>query len=261
MHYYTLHFIPGLSDFVISELNDKFPSRFKIIKLDKQSGTIDIDSDVEFIEEFRILKSCTGIAKNQRRLALDKPIWRKNFVPAGINPSLAWCMCKFAKLDSESIVLDPFCGGGTLGITAGVEFGIKKSILSDISEKATQATIQNLRELKYLQQTGRLENVKTTFNAFVCGIDKLNLKKEKITHITTNPPYGIRVGDHKRNVKIYQSLARLASESLHEHGTIVLISQEKELVKKLFKNFILGGSFDVKSGGLYLRVSKFVKVK
>jgi len=57
-------------------------------------------------------------------------------------PKLAKIMLNLA--DNRGIVLDPFCGSGTILLMAG-ELGFKKIIGADISEKAVQDSIENLK--------------------------------------------------------------------------------------------------------------------
>jgi len=240
-------------------LLDKFGRLVSILNRDNDKNTIEIASEIEYLECFRVIKSAIRVTKDKRCIALDKPLWRRCFSPAGINPSLAWCMCKFAGLDYSSVIIDPFCGSGTIGITAGFEFGVKKVFMSDISEKSINTTIENLRQAGRLLRSKQLKKVKTSFKAFVSDIKNLNFGQNKFTHIITNPPYGLRSGKHLDNTKIYKTLACFASKYLDDSGLCILISQEKRLVLKVFNEFNLVDSFDVSSGGLHLKVWKFAR--
>lgn len=252
---YKFDFLPGLKQFVVEELTEKFgKENIEIIRFSQEN--IIVRANVNFIEDFRTIKSAKTVSKGNRTIALDKPLWRRYFVHAGLNPSLAWCMCKYGQVNNESLVLDPFCGSGIIGLIAAAEFRAISVHLSDKSGSAIDVAKKNLSLLKVLK-SNKKEFLTHDINIFQSAISKLNFGKNKFSHIITNPPYGLRTGSHKNNIEIYRNLRELTEKYLSEHGCLVLVSQEKKLTESIFSYFKMKGKFDVESGGLKLRVWKY----
>ena len=76
------------------------------------------------------------------------------------------------------------------------------------------------------------------------------MNKQNIDKIITNLPFGIRVGTHEQNVFLYSSFEKLANKLLRKKGQIVLLSQEKTLVRNTFKNWKVKSVLRVDEGGL-----------
>ncbi len=221
---YRLQFLKGTSEFVLEELLEKYP---KAEILENDSLSISFSSEENNIEVFRNLYSPTHIEDSTGKiLNLSRRQWRKGFVPAGINPSLAYILCMIAKLNKEDILLDPFCGSSVIPITALKYFGIKRVICSDISSKAIHASRKNF------EATGIEEN---RYKLFKSDIRDVKLSKRNIDKIVSNLPFGIRVGEHGNNMEIYKSLELLAKKLLRKKGFLVLLTQEKKLLREIFK--------------------------
>jgi 23S rRNA G2445 N2-methylase RlmL len=213
---YKLKFLKGTSEFVCQELQDKY-SDIEIIK--KNELEIVFKSKQENVEDFRDLYTPTHIEDcTKRQLNLSRRDWRKGFVPAGINPSLAYILCMVAKLEKEDILLDPFCGSSVIPITALKYFGIKRVICSDISGKAIHTSRENF------EAAGIEED---RYKLFKSDISDIKLTKRNIDKIVSNLPFGIRVGEHNNNIEIYKSLELLAKKLLRKKGLLVLLTQEK----------------------------------
>ena len=239
---YKLRFLTGTSEFVSCELKEKYPG---IEIIERNESEILFKSEEDNIEKFRNLYSPTHIEDNKGKIInLTRREWRKEFVPAGINPSLAYILCMVAKLKEEDILLDPFCGSSVIPITALKYFNIKRVICSDISSKAISASEKNFK-------TAGIEEGR--YKLFRSDIKDIKLSKRNIDKIVTNLPYGIRVGDHSGNIETYKSLELLSKKLLRKKGLLVLLTQEKKLVQETFKK----EEWDIKSlarvneGGLF----------
>lgn len=248
MQKYILEIIPGTKNFVQEELIKKFPT---VENLDVRSKEISFDSDVEDVDDFRILKSPLSILKvhgPQRNLYRRK--WKIENAAAGINPALAYILCQIAKVTEEDIVLDPFCGAGTIAITASKYFKAKKTLASDVSGKAIDSTIVNVKAANL---------PKNAISAFRSNVTQLKFSAGSVNKIITNPPFGVRVGNHDENVKLYRSLANKAFNMLSAEGKVVLITQEKLLAREAFKKFKLVLEQEIEQGGLKPNIFVFVK--
>ncbi len=229
---YKLKFLKGTLEYVSQELLEKYSS-IEIIK--KNEAEIVFRSKEDTIEKLRNLYTPTHIEDREGKVInLSKREWRKGFVPAGINPSLAYILCMIAKLEKEDILLDPFCGSSVIPITALKYFDIKRVLCSDISSKAIYASKENFRSA---------EIEESRYKLFKSDIKDIVLSKRNVDKIISNLPFGIRVGKHNRNIEIYQSLELLANKLLRKRGMLVLLTQEKKLIREVFKK----GEWNVKS--------------
>jgi len=245
MNKYKLFFLKGTLEYVKKELLEKF-SDIKIYE-ESEEG-ISFESDIKYIEEFRKLLSPISIEdESGNRIDLSKREWRKEFIPAGINPSLAYIMCMIAKLREQDILFDPFCGSGVIPITALKYFNIKRAICSDISGSAIEKSKKNFF-------TSEIDN--NRFKIFRSDIKDIKLNKRNIDVIISNLPFGIRVGSHDENINSYVELEKVANRLLRKKGKLVLLTQEKVLLREVFKkeNWDVKSILRVDEGGLFPEV-------
>jgi len=238
---YTLKILKGTNKFVYKELLEKYPDT-EIIKENKIE--IVFRNKETNIEIFRNLYSPTYIEDSSGKiLNLSKREWRKEYVPAGINPSLAYILCMVADLSEEDIVYDPFCGASVIPITALKYFNVKRVICSDISGKAIEKSEINFN-------TAAIN--KSKYRLFRSDIKDVALNKKNVDKIISNLPFGIRVGKHSNNVEIYKSLEVLANRLLRTRGKLVLLTQEKKLLREVFskENWNVKSVLRVDEGGL-----------
>ncbi|RLE59632.1 MAG: hypothetical protein DRJ35_05355, partial [Thermoprotei archaeon] len=130
--------------------------------------------------------------------SLHKRFERKFDHPAAIKAPLAYAMLRLANLRKKEVLLDPFCGGGTIPIEAALVWDGKIKILaSDWNERFLEGAKLNAR-------AARVEK----FIEFKVG-DARKLEKiygkNSIHKIVTNPPYGIRIGDRRKVKELYRS--------------------------------------------------------
>lgn len=246
---YILEFIPGTEVWVRKELEEKH-SESKLMEI--KNNLIILQSD-EKLELFSDLLS--GIRINlegePNSLNLYRRDWRKEFVPAGINPALAYVMCQIADSNEDDVVLDPFCGGGTIAISASLYFPIKQVMASDISGKAIDITTRNVEK-------AGIKNIMV----FRSDVAKLKLGKNSVTKIITNLPFGIREKTHDKNIKIYSDLAKIAKNVLSGNGLIVVLTQELQLLQEIFaKSELLKiGDYPIEQGGLKPHIFVYKKL-
>jgi len=238
---YILKILQGTSEYVLKELNEKYPN-IQIVKVGKVE--ILFNTDAEDINSFRNLYSPTHISNSKSNtLNLSKRDWRIEYVSAGINPSLAYILCMVADLSKEDIVYDPFCGAGVIPITALKHFNVKRVICSDISGKAVEKSEINFN-------TAGID--KNRYRLFRSDIRDIRLNKRNADKIVSNLPFGIRVGEHNDNKEIYLSLEKVAERVLRKKGLLVLLTQEKKLLREVFSKDIwsVESIFRVNEGGL-----------
>ncbi len=238
---YKLSFLRGTQEFVLKELQNKFP---KVEIKSKNNNEIVFESSCEEIEAFKNLYSPTQI-ENEKSIILNlsKREWRKEYVSAGINPSLAYIICDIAELRSEDIVYDPFCGASILPITALKYFNVKRVICSDISSKAIAKSKVNFETVDIPEEK---------YMIFKSDIKDVTLSKKNVDVIISNLPFGIRVGSHDENLLSYVSLRNIAEKILRTKGKLVLLTQEKKLIREVFgkEHWKVKSMARVNAGGL-----------
>lgn len=243
---YKLDFIKGIRKFVKDDLYFHFSDQFKILK--ETDSLIIIETEVQDIDAFRVLRTVLHVALiEDERVVVERNLfrrdWRKHLVPAGINPTLAYVICKVADLKDADIIMDPFCGGGTIVITANLDFKVKKFLASDISSTAVEYTKRNILEAKI---------TKDKYTLFINDVKRLRLQKDYLDKIITNMPFGIRAGKHDSNVSLYKTFINFSHSTLKKDGLLVAFTTEKTLIEEN-----IGGKFElideikIAQGGLY----------
>lgn len=131
-------------------------------------------------------------------------------------PKLAMNMINLVKIDYEGVIVDPFCGSGTV-INEAALIGYKNFIASDISKKAIDDTYKNFSWLKDLYN---LENIKLKLAVRnVLALSKF-VKAESVDAIITEPYLGPQRGmiDFKA---IISELETLYSQALVEFNKVL----------------------------------------
>lgn len=103
------------------------------------------------------------------------PHTRPFFHPCGLDPILARAMINLAEVNPSKMLMDPFCGSGSILMEASL-MGFK-AIGSDISLKLIKGAILNLRS--FLGQ-----------DFYIIRADARCLPLQKINCVVTDPPYG-----------------------------------------------------------------------
>lgn len=250
MSIYKLKILEGTFNFVKKELLEKYPE----IKITEEEKTnISFESEIGNIEEFRNLLSPTHIQNENKDINLSKREWRKEFIPAGIDPSLAYIMCMIGELRENDIVYDPFCGTSVLPITALLYFNVKRVLCSDISGNAIVKSKINFNAAHIPEDR---------YNIVRSDINDVKFRKQNIDVILSNLPFGIRVGNHEENISAYQGLEKLARIVLRKKGKLILLTQEKVLLRETFKKdyWNVESILNVNQGGLYPEIFRIQRL-
>ncbi len=171
----------------------------------------------------------------------DRFAYRKKAISASVNPGVAASVCAYASeyFNPDARVLDNFCGSGTMLYERG--FYPHHSLTgADINMTAIEAAKEN----------SRFAHVHPQFHY----IDCLKFTAKKYDEIISNMPFGLRVGNHSKNERLYKSYFAILPEILTDEGLAVLYTHEKTLTERLIRE---GGRFDIlkratfDAGGLY----------
>jgi hypothetical protein len=133
--------------------------------------------------------------------------YRRTDRPASVHPTLAAAAVRILPSSASDVVLDPFCGSGTLLAERSV-LGPYAALLGwDLDPGAIRAAHINLAGMK---------------NVTLSCQDMRSAKMiSKVDCIVTNPPYGHRVLDRERSLELHRALDRLAERVLRPGGTLV----------------------------------------
>jgi tRNA (guanine10-N2)-dimethyltransferase len=127
---------------------------------------------------------------------------------------LARCMVNLAHPKAEDIVLDPFCGTGTMLIEATM-IGCR-TVGLDVQRRMARGTIRNM---KY-------------FNVKPDGIviaDARSLPISRVDNVVTDPPYGTSSTTLKRTTKQIVQEVLAAAYELIEKGRRVCMAAPKKI--------------------------------
>lgn len=239
---FKLEIVPGTTEIVENELKGKFPN---VSILSKTKQFIEFESEENDIDTFRVLLSPLRIQKeNGLERNLFRRDWKKATSPASINPALAYILCSLAEVNEDDIVYDPFCGSGTIGLSAYLYFSPKKVLCSDLSGKAVD----------WINENAKSASVdKKKFIVFRSNISQIKLQANSVNKIISNLPFGIRVGDHAKNMQLYEHIFRKAKNILQQDGLLVLYTVEKKLIEDLSKKhgFVIEKELLIEQGKLY----------
>jgi len=92
-------------------------------------------------------------------------------------PKLAMMMLNLATQKKDSIILDPFCGSGTI-LTEAILLGYKNLIGSDISQTAVNDTMRNI---EWLKNTFKINDNNLKINVFQSDIFDITKKIDNDT--------------------------------------------------------------------------------
>jgi tRNA G10 N-methylase Trm11 len=118
-------------------------------------------------------------------------------------PKLAITMINLAQAQTKGLILDPFCGSGTI-ITEAMLLGYKNLVGADISEKAVADTLKNIEWIREKLMAGDSGFKKNIFKSDVGKITD-EIKINSVDAIVTEPYLGRPLrGNESKNELILQ---------------------------------------------------------
>jgi tRNA (guanine6-N2)-methyltransferase len=141
--------------------------------------------------------------------------------PASLRASSAAALAWLSEPREDDVVLDPFCGAGTILIERAHLGRYAMLLGSDRDPAAIAAARVNVGErYKPIQ----LEN---------WDAGALPLGDASVSKIVTNLPWGIRYGSHGENRKLYPLWMREFARVLKRGGAMVMLTAEWRLMREL----------------------------
>ncbi len=218
--------------------------------------TVDLeDYDVEVrvdVHEDRCLVSVqhTHEALSRRQARLFQP-------RAALKPNVAYALLRLAHLDAAAssdaappeLVLDPFCGSGTILWEAGALWPKATLVGNDWNDETMAGARQNA-EAQGLTDRVTLHNRDVWYLAETMGDQRADV-------IVTNPPFGVRLASSMDFRPFYRRVLEQCHEVLRPNGRVVILVLRQSPFKKALQDT---EAFNVRHvrvleiGGLYPRV-------
>lgn len=145
-----------------------------------------------------------------------------------IPPKLAKIMINLSGVDKKSVLLDPFCGSGTI-LQQALLMGHTNVVGTDIDKKAIDNTKRNLKWLVKNKEL-RMKSEELSVTIQTCDVRKLDKKivPQSVDAIITEPYLGpLQIKNFKQEIKILSDLYISAFKSfkkvLKPDGRVVII--------------------------------------
>jgi tRNA (guanine10-N2)-dimethyltransferase len=143
-----------------------------------------------------------------------RPRKKPFFHPSAMQAKLARCMTNLAQSKAGELVLDPFCGTGSMLIEAGL-IGCRVVGL-DVQRRMVRGTLRNLHHFGLKPEGIILADIRF-------------LPMAKVDRVVTDPPYGISSTTLKRTTKQLVEECLSATHKLLNKGQRICIAAPKTL--------------------------------
>jgi predicted RNA methylase len=198
--------IPITIDKKLKEDAERYISRLSSLKVDRSCPDT----------EFWFLYRREGFFCFMKRLTL-RSSWEKTLHKGELPPPLAWIMCRLACPVYTDILLDPFCGYGSIAQAALKHFHIAKFIACDNDNRSANFTVSRFRNRKK-------EDFVFYKNDF-CNLPSL-IEENSIDAVITDPPWG-----HYREFNddnFYGKMFMIFKKLLKNRGKAVVLCANSE---------------------------------
>lgn len=246
----TLFSVSDCQAIVKKAVVEKLKQKYKVDWFD--------ETGAEYKIQVAILKDMVTLAIDTSGSSLHKRGYRADAMTAPLKESLAAAMVQLSYWRKDRILLDPFCGSGTIPIEAAligrnIAPGLNRKFASEEWERIGPALWKQARidaykaidydtELKIYGTDIDPEAIEVAKeNAIKAGVDDCITFEVKSCEETklmgdygvliTNPPYGERLGELKEVENIYRALGRIMAENT-TWSTYLITSME--YFEKLF---------------------------
>jgi SAM-dependent methyltransferase len=140
-------------------------------------------------------------------------------VPAATNPLLAALLVQLAKPRRGDVLLDPFCGSGTLLVEAAA-LGLDLVLLGADLDPAA------------LAQAAGNRGVVPTAALLRADAARLPVADGAVDRVVANLPFGKRVGSHAGNLALYPAFLAELTRVLRPDGRAALLTDDKALFRR-----------------------------
>ncbi len=149
--------------------------------------------------------------------------YKREHLPASLRPTVAAAMSWLAHPTPEDIVLDPFCGAGTILIERALLAPVSRVIGGDMRDEAIAMARRN----------ARAADVAVSWH--VWDAQALPLEDASVTRVITNLPFGKQIGTREGNEHLYTAVMRQCSRVLQADGVLVALTSEDRLWDRIIR--------------------------
>jgi len=207
----------------------------------------------KFTIQVSLLKDIATLTIDTSGEALHKRGYREESVKAPIKETMAAALINLSYWNPERVLLDPFCGSGTIPIEAAmigknIAPGLQRSFASEEWPRVNKELWKSARveALKSIRQDRKLTIFASDIseaaikiaeeNAYKAGVDdcirfsvkdfkRINMKSDYGV-IICNPPYGERIGELSQIEEMYKNMGKVFRK-LDTWSTYVITSHDK----------------------------------
>lgn len=241
----TLHSVPACQSIVEKAIIKRLSAFYNVEWFSKKGPRYTI--------RFMFQKDICTVMLDTSGAGLHKRGYRVMDVAAPIKETLASAMVQLSFFKPGRLMVDPFCGSGTIAIEAacmakniapglGRDFDAKHwdAIPANLWKEEKEAAYKAIdNDAKFVIKASDIDRraIKAAKeNAIEAGVDdciefsvgdakELTADAERGI-IITNPPYGIRIGEQKENRELYKSLSEFCKTN--PSWSLFLITADKE---------------------------------
>ena len=242
----ALHSVPDCQSIVKKAAVERLKAKYGINWFDESGSQVQI--------KFSILKDVVTIYLDTSGVGLHKRGYRKNSNAAPIKETLAAGIVDLARVRSDTIVCDPFCGSGTLLIEAALKAlriapGINRRFAAEkwpcfdqkIWQEERKRAIENVDRSAEFHGIGfDIDDAAVALaldNAHKAGIkSRMKIEQADITKfvqpedstVICNPPYGERLLELREAEDIYRKMGRVLGKGGNRQSYIISPHEEFE---------------------------------
>ncbi len=242
----ALHSVPDCQAIIKKAVVERLKQKYGISWFEETGSTVQI--------KFSILKDVVTIYLDTSGIGLHKRGYRRNSNSAPIKETLAAGIIDLARVRSDSVVCDPFCGSGTLLIEAGLKalkiapginrrFSAEKwdCIPAEVWREERTRAIDNVDRSAKFQGIGfDIDDsavALTLDNAHKAGIkSRMKIEQADISKfrqpdnsiVICNPPYGERLLEIREAEKIYRQMGHVFGKGSGQSSYIISPHEEFE---------------------------------
>ena len=242
----ALHSVPDCQAIIKKAVVERLKQKYGISWFEETGSTVQI--------KFSILKDVVTIYLDTSGIGLHKRGYRRNSNSAPIKETLAAGIIDLARVRSDSVVCDPFCGSGTLLIEAGLKalkiapginrrFSAEKwdCIPAEVWREERTRAIDNVDRSAKFQGIGfDIDDsavALTLDNAHKAGIkSRMKIEQADISKfrqpdnsiVICNPPHGERLLEIREAEKIYRQMGHVFGKGSGQSSYIISPHEEFE---------------------------------
>ncbi len=149
--------------------------------------------------------------------------YKREHLPASLRPTVAAAMSWLARPTPEDIVLDPFCGAGTILIERALLAPVSREVGGDMRSEAITMARRN----------ARAADVAVSWH--VWDAQALPLDDASVTRVITNLPFGKQIDTPEGNERLYTAVMRQFSRVLQADGLLVTLTSEDRLWDRIVR--------------------------